>query len=225
MQQTALNLMAIAIFAMTLCVLLGPLLNLSPFVPAATTLAILGLATLDSLSWKGRGMTLLLDSLSPSQYRQRVVHHEAGHFLAAYLLGIPVTGYTLTAWEAFKQGYPGLGGVRFDTAALLEQKQDFREISLILERFCTVWMAGIAAEKLVYGQAQGGDDDRDQLREALRGLGLSESASQQKERWALLQAKNLLERHRASYEALVKAMENRASIADCHQAIGVQADR
>lgn len=122
MEQTALNVIAISIFAMTLSVLLGPLFHISPFIPAVTTLSVLGLTTLDGLAWNGRGITILLDILSGEQHRQRVIHHEAGHFLAAYFLGIPVTGYALSGWEAFKQGQPGLGGVMFDTTALLEKK-------------------------------------------------------------------------------------------------------
>ena len=37
----------------------------------------------------------------------------------------------------------------------------------------------------------------------------------QKERWALVQAKNLLESHRAEYDALVQAMIQRLPVADC----------
>ena len=219
MQQTALNLIAIGIFAMTLSSLLGPIFNISPVIPAVTTLGIMGLATIDTLSWENKGVTLLLDSLSSPQHRQRIVRHEAGHFLAAYFLGFPIAGYTLTAWEAFKQGQPGLGGVIFDTTALSEKAPDIREIRLLLDRFCTVWMAGIAAETLVYGDAKGGREDRQKIKEALMSAGLSESVYQQKERWALLQAKSLLEKYLDSYEALVKAMEERASVEECSQVI------
>ena len=219
MQQTALNLIAIGIFAMTLSSLLGPIFNISPVIPAVTTLGIMGLATIDTLSWENKGVTLLLDSLSSPQHRQRIVRHEAGHFLAAYFLGVPIAGYTLTAWEAFKQGQPGLGGVIFDTTALSEKALDIREMRLLLDRFCTVWMAGIAAETLVYGDAKGGGEDRQKIKEALMSAGLSESVYQQKERWALLQAKSLIEKYRDSYEALVKAMEGRGSVEECSQVI------
>lgn len=219
MQQTAFNLIAIGIFVMTLSVLLGPLLNISPVIPAVATLGILSLFTLDTLSWQGKGVTLLLDSLSSSQHRERVVRHEAGHFLVAYFLGIPVTGYTLTAWEALKQGYPGASGVRFDTDALSEKGNANGEMRLILDRFCTVWMAGIAAETLVYGNTEGGAEDKQKIRDALIPLGHSERECQQKQRWAQLQATTLLEKYQASYESLVNAMEQRASVTQCCQII------
>ncbi len=219
MQPAALNLIAIAVFAMTLSVYLVPLLHLSPFVPAAATLGVLGLVTVDGLTWQSRGMTLLLDTLAPAQQRQRIIYHEAGHFLSAYCLGIPITGYTLSAWEAFKQGQPGAGGVQFDTLDFLEKNQDLREVPLILERLSTVWMAGIAAEILSGGTATGGESDRQQLLEMLRWAGLPASSYAQKERFALLQAKNLLERQPKAYQALVEAMEKRASVEECYRVI------
>lgn len=215
MQQTSLNLVAIGVFLMTLSVFLVPLLNISPFIPAAATLGVMGLATLDTLGWQGRGVTLLLDRLAPIEYRQRVIHHEAGHFLAAYLLGIPIASYSITAWDALKQGQPGLGGVQFDRAAIEEKIQDPREFSLLIERLCTVWMAGIAAEKLTYGKAEGGDGDYQQLQMALRLAGVPENSYPQKQSWGLLQAKNLLERNQTAYDALVQAMSQRASVEEC----------
>ena len=215
MQQAALNITAITIFTITISVLAGPLLNISPAVPAAATFGILSLATIDTLGWNNRGATLLLDTLAPAEHRERVIRHEAGHFLTAYFLGIPITGYTLSAWEALKQGQPGLGGVMFDTSKLSEASQS-GEMRLILERFCTVWMAGIAAESLSYGKAEGGDEDRQKIREALKLKGLQ---AQQKENFALLQAKSLIEKHRNSYEALVQAMEKRAPVEECCRVI------
>ena len=219
MQQTALNLVAIAIFAMTFSSLLSPLFHISPFVPAAATFTLMGLATVDTLSWEGKGVTLLLDIFASRQQRQRVIHHEAGHFLTAYFLGIPITGYTLTAWEAFKQGKPGIGGVEFDTQALTEKPLNLGEMRLTLERFCTVWMAGIAAENLVYGSAEGGGEDLGRVRTVLNMAGFPETVYQQKERWAQLQANNLLEKHQQAYDALVIAMEERASVEECCQTI------
>lgn len=221
MQQTSLNLIAIGVFGMTLSTLLGPMFNISPAIPAITTLGVLSLATLDSFRFQGKGATLLLDWLAGtrSEHRDRIVRHEAGHFLVAYFLGIPITGYTVTAWEALKQGQPGLGGVIFDSQNLSLDAFNVREMRLTLERFCTVWMAGIAAENLVYGSAEGGMEDRQKLREALTSVGLVNSEFQLKERWATRQAQTIIEEHWASYEALVAAMEQRASVAECYQVI------
>ncbi|MFB8788497.1 MAG: ATP-dependent Zn protease [Potamolinea sp.] len=217
MQQTALNLIAIGIFVMTFSALLSPILNISPAIPAVTTLAVLSIATFDSFRLQGKGATLLLDWLAGvrSEHRDRIIRHEAGHFLVAYFLGIPITGYTLTAWEAFKQSQPGLGGVTFDTQTLSSETLPVGEMRLNLERFCTVWMAGIAAEKLIYGSAEGGVEDRQKLTEALISLGRPASESQIKERWAIRQAQSLIEQNLASYEALIVAMKQRASVADC----------
>lgn len=219
MPQTALNLIAIGIFTMTLSTLLSPILNISPVIPAAATFGILGLATVDTLSWNSRGVSLLLDLFASAEQRQRIINHEAGHFLTAYFLGIPITGYTLTAWEVIKQGQLGRGGVSFNTEALTVKPFNLEEMRLTLDRFCTVWMAGIAAEKIIYGDARGGAEDREQLKTALMLAGLPEAVFAQKERWARLQATNLLERHQKSYQALVEAMSNRASIEDCCLAI------
>ncbi|MGV2827189.1 ATP-dependent Zn protease [Myxosarcina sp. GI1(2024)] len=219
MPQTALNLVAIGIFTMTMSSLLSPLFNISPFVPAGATLGILGLATVDTLTWNSRGINLLLDLFATKQQRQRIIEHEAGHFLAAYFLGIPITGYTLTAWEVIKQGRVGSGGVDFDTEALTVEPFDLQQMRLTLDRCCTVWMAGIAAEKMIYGNATGGAEDRRQLKKALILAGLPEKVYPQKERWAKLQATSLLKRHQQSYQALVKAMTARASVEECCLAI------
>ncbi|BAZ50578.1 hypothetical protein NIES4103_31950 [Nostoc sp. NIES-4103] len=221
MSQTALNLVAISIFIMTLSVLLGPLVNLSPTVPALATFTILGIATLDSFSLQGKGGTIFLDwiaSFSP-KHRDRIIHHEAGHFLVAHLLGIPVTGYTLSAWEAWKQGQTGQGGVTFDDAELASQLENGKIGAQMLDRYCTLWMAGIAAETLVFENAEGGSDDKSKLAKVLQILGFSESVYQQKQRFHALQAKTLLEENWSSYQALVQAMRERASVTDCQSAI------
>lgn len=221
MSQTALNLVAISVFLMTFSALLGPFINLSPTVPALATFAILGIATLDSFSLQGKGGTILLDWIAgfSSEHRDRIIHHEAGHFLVAQLLGIPVTGYTLSAWEAWRQGQPGQGGVAFNDAELAAQLEKGSISAQMLDRYCTIWMAGIAAEALVYERAEGGGDDKTKLAQVLKSVGFSESAFQQKQRFHILQAKNHLQENWDSYQALVQAMQQRASVAECQNAI------
>lgn len=221
MSKTALNLIAISVFVLTLSSLLGPLFNLSPVVPAIATFGLLGIATLDSFSWQGQGGTLLLDWLASTspQHRERIVRHEAGHFLVASLLGIPVTGYALSAWSALKQGQSAQGGVSFDDQELACQLEQGTLSAQLLDRYCTIWMAGIAAETLVYDSAEGGADDRQKLRVVLTPLGFSASAQEQKQRWATLQAKTLLQENWLAYEAVVSAMQQRTELTECCRVI------
>lgn len=115
---------------------LGPLFNIPKAIPAIATFCLLGLATLDTFQWQGQGGTILLDLLAGSsrQKRDRILHHEAGHFLVAHLLGIPVTGYALKAWEAFKQGQSAQGGVRFEDEQLAYQLQNSILSAQLLDR-------------------------------------------------------------------------------------------
>ncbi|NEO84588.1 MAG: ATP-dependent Zn protease [Spirulina sp. SIO3F2] len=223
MQQTTLNLIALGIFLMTLSVVLGPLIHLPQSVPAIATLGVLVLATADRFVWQGLGGTLLVDFVArfSEEHRERILHHEAGHFLAAYLYEIPVTDYSLSAWEAFRQGQPGFGGVVFAAAApeasktLLEQQQQ-------VNRYCITLMAGIAAEQLEYQSVEGGGDDRRQLINALADLGLSGEAIRLKLQWAQVQAQGLIERNQAAYAGLVAAMRDRKPVADCLDLLAAQ---
>lgn len=221
MNQTALNLAAISVFLMTLSALLGPLINLSPTIPAIATFTILGLATFDSFSLQGKGGTIFLDWVSrfSPKYRDRIIHHEAGHFLVAHLLGIPVTGYTLSAWEAWRKGQSGQGSISFEDSELAAQLEQGKISHQTLERYCTILMAGIAAETLVFEGVEGGADDRRKLANVFKILGFSESVCQQKQRFHILQAKTLIQDNWVSYQALAQAIGQRAAIADCQKAI------
>ncbi|MGF1673939.1 MAG: ATP-dependent Zn protease [Rivularia sp. (in: cyanobacteria)] len=230
MDKTTLNLVAISIFLMTFSILLGPLIHLSPVVPAVATFAILAIATFDSWSLEGRGGTLFLDLIGgfSSEYRERILHHEAGHFLVAYILGVPVTGYSLSAWEALKQKQKGLGGVTFDDVELLSQFEKGTITTRILERYYTIWMAGIAAEKLVYNDYKGGADDKNKIMGVLNSLGFSKSTCEQKQRFSILQAKTLLENNWTAYQALVDMMRERTTVEECGKVLikqGVKSEK
>jgi hypothetical protein len=219
MNQLSLNVIAVSVFVMTLSVLLSPLLRIPEGVPATAILAVLSIATLDAVAWKSKGSTVLLDGLArfSAEHRDRVLHHEAGHFLVAHKLGFPITNYSLSAWEAFRKGNGGQGGVQFDASALEAELQSGQISSQMLDRLCMVWMAGIAAEQLKYGDVEGGEDDRFTLQQALVQLKLPPSSIENKQRWATLQAKNLLETNLSAYDNLLTALAQRAPVEQCYE--------
>jgi hypothetical protein len=217
MGQLTLNLIAISIFTVTMGMLVGPLVQIPQAVPVVAIALLAGIAVLDQASFNGTMGNLLINGLNrlSGDERERVIHHEAGHFLVAYLLTIPVTDYTLSAWDAWKKGLPGLGGVQFDTTDLEATLKTGQLPAQTLNRYCTVWMAGIAAEQLVYGQAQGGQDDRQKFSILWQQLQRPIQEGQVRQRWAALQAKTLLAKHQEAYTELVAAMAADQPVADC----------
>lgn len=204
--QLSLNLVAIAAGGLTFSILLGPFLHIPETVPAVITLTVLGLAALDQFGWQGLGADLLLDGLaqcSPA-YRQRLVRHEAGHFLVAHLLGFAPTDYSLSLWQAWRRGQGRHVGVSLTVPPQVTLPE--------LEQYCTVWMAGIAAEEWLYGQAEGGEADRQQVAAIAQTLKIDPTL---KQRQALLNAKQLLTTHTSAYESLVVAMSEQQSASDC----------
>jgi hypothetical protein len=213
-KQISFNLVAICVFAMTISSLVTPLLNISSTVPILTIFAIVVVTTIDGFFLKSTAATLILDVIAGTNpaYRQRIVEHEAGHFLVAHLLEIPITGYTLSAWESFRQGQSAQGGVMF-----APPPSDIS--SQLLQKYCTVWMAGIAAEKSIYDRSEGGSEDRQKLQGVLFRAGKQQQEIVHQENLAALQAKTIIQTHQAAYQALVISMNNRTAVADCCQEI------
>jgi hypothetical protein len=213
-KQISLNLVAICVFGMTISSLVAPLINISSTVPITAIFAIVVGATVDNFFLQSTLAILILDAIAGTKplYRQRIVNHEAGHFLVAYLLSIPITGYTLSAWESLRRGYSAQGGVMFAPPPANISTQ-------LLQQYYTVWMAGIAAEKLIYNRAEGGSEDRQKLQGVLFKAGKQHQEIVQQENLAILQAKTLIQTNWAAYQALVTAMNDRTTVADCCQAI------
>jgi hypothetical protein len=209
-KQISFNLVAICVFAMTLSSLVTPLLNISSTVPILMIFAIVVITTIDGFFLQSAAATILLDAIASTNpaYRQRIIEHEAGHFLVAHLLNIPITGYTLSAWESFQQGQSAQGGVMFAPPPVDISSQ-------LLQKYCTVWMAGIAAEKSIYSKSEGGTEDLQKLRGVLFLAGKQQQEIVNQENLATLQAKVLIKDHWVAYQALVTAMSNRTIVADC----------
>ncbi|WP_448561817.1 ATP-dependent Zn protease [Trichothermofontia sp.] len=221
MPQPVLNLFALTIFGLAMTALWGPIIHLTPFVPATAALTMLGLVAFDAVGLQGQGQGLLRDWIaqrSPT-YRQRILYHEAGHFLMAHLLQVPVTGYSLSAWEALRQGQPGQGGIRFDDSLLQAELSQGHLSAHWLNRYTQIWLAGIVAEEVVYGQALGGQDDRQHLATLWQSLQRSSTDRAYQERWAMYQVRQQLQTYRPVLDALVGALERRADVAACQQVI------
>ena len=218
-EDTGLNILAISIFTITLTVLLGPIFNISPFIPATITFVALSLVTVDTLAWQSQGVNLFINLFASKEQKQRIIYHEAGHFLLAHLYEIPILGYTLTPWEALKANIKNSasGGVVFDTSFLQNKPKNIRGVNLTIENFGVVLMAGIAAEKTIYDNSQGGKEDRQFFNSIYRDLGLQPLQYETKQRFAILQAKTIIEENKESYLALVEAMQKRLSVDNCQQ--------
>lgn len=97
-------------------------------------------------------LSAIIDKFSQvfPDYRSRVVAHEAGHFLAAYLLGIPIAGYSV---EIGKE-HTDLVDAKLQ-ARLFERTLGDEE----LDQLAVVAMAGLAAEGMKHEDVQGQSAD------------------------------------------------------------------
>ena len=224
MPENAINLIALVVGAMTLSTLVGPAVGLSPGITVAATALLLVGYSLDSFVWRSQGLALTLDWVdqrSPD-HRQRILHHEAGHLLVATLLDLEVTGYALSAWEAFRQGEGVQIGVRFRDARLEAGLASGQLPVETVNRYCQALMAGGAAEQLIYGNVEGGQEDVAQFRQLWRALGRSEEDCQRQQRLSAILARELIAAHRDCYDQLVEAMAERQSAQACRALVAPQ---
>ena len=190
-------------------------------------------AFMDKLLVNGAVFETATRTLMP-EYRKKVLRHEAGHFLCAYLLGCPVEGCVLSSWAALQDARFGgratgvSAGTSFFDRDLSEEMNGQRPLSRdSIDRYSVIVMGGIAAEAINFGRADGGAGDEMALVRFLssinpRGGGaVSWDAERIKNqaRWGAMQAVLLLRQYKASYDALVDALERGGDLGECIYAI------
>ncbi|XP_055803292.1 uncharacterized protein LOC129872344 isoform X3 [Solanum dulcamara] len=186
-------------------------LDLSPQQILFVSLGVLFLWTLDLVSFNGGVGALVLDTIGHTfsqKYHNRVIQHEAGHFLIAYLLGILPKGYTLTSLDALKK--EGSLNIQAGTAFV-----DFEFIEEMLNRFSCIALAGVATEYLLFGYAEGGLSDINQLDALLKSLGFTQKKADSQVRWAVLNTILILRRHEKAQSKLAEAMTQGKSVGVC----------
>lgn len=188
------------------------------------------IAVVDRLFVNGAVLESLLKILSPGT-QAKIVRHEAGHFLAAYLLGCPVEGIVLSAWAALQDRRFGTrqvsAGTSFFDPQLSQQiNTQSRVTRSSIDRYSIIVMAGIAAEADFYGRADGGAGDEmalvaflSQLNAGSKGKTWNSDSIRNQARWGALQAVLLLRHYKEAYAALVDALERGGTLGDCIYAI------
>ena len=173
--------------------------------PVAAGLAVAALA--DQIVMGGAVGERLARLVVPA-YGERVVVHEAGHLVAAYLLGCPVRGVVLSASEAQRKGIPGQAGTVFFDEDLDRGARGGGFTAESVDRWSVVVMAGIAAEALRYGQAEGGSADEAALAGVVAALNppWTEAQLRNQARWAAAEAVALLRGHKDAHDAVTRAL-------------------
>lgn len=183
------------------------------------------LGVLDKLLVNGAVLESIVRTVQPS-ITQKILKHEAGHFLCAYLLGCPVEGCVTSAWSALQDSRFSQRGVSAGTSffdADLSQEMNNRRLvsRSSLDRYSIIVMGGIAAEALSFGQADGGAGDEMALVAFLSQLGGSwnDATIRNQARWGALQAVLLLQKYKPCHDALAEALEQGGTLGDCVYAI------
>ncbi|OIS96682.1 PREDICTED: uncharacterized protein LOC109234110 [Nicotiana attenuata] len=174
--------------------------------------AVLGLAMLDAIVLGGSCLAQISSFWPP--YKRRICVHEAGHLLVAYLMGCPIRGVILDPIVAMQMGIQGQAGTQFWDEKLQNELAEGRLSSTAFDRYCMVLFAGIAAEALIYGEAEGGENDENLFRSIciLLEPPLSVAQMSNQARWSVLQSYNLLKWHKHAHRAAVKAIESGCSL-------------
>ncbi|XP_047081668.1 uncharacterized protein LOC124692357 isoform X2 [Lolium rigidum] len=172
----------------------------------------------------GGARNLVLDTLGHSlsqKYHNRVIEHEAGHFLIAYLLGVLPKEYTITSLETLKKkgSLNVQAGTAFVDFEFVEEINSGKLSAKMLNKFSCIALAGVATEYLLYGYAEGGLADVNKLDGLFKSLGFTQNKADSQVRWAVLNTILLLRRHEKARSKLAEAMSSGISVGSCIQVI------
>jgi hypothetical protein len=186
----------VAVLVVTLLALLGPLLGLSPWFTTALVALALTSLTVDAARFGGRGGHLLAETLPGGLLRlRRIALHEAGHVLVAEREGVAVAAIHVGSLACLRAGLSAGG------TTVLAPPGSARLPLEELRRWSRVLLAGMAAESLVYGESEGGADDRSLLGRLWGLSGQDVATAQMEQRRARREVEQWLRGERFRLEA------------------------
>ena len=186
----------VAVLVVTLLALLGPLLGLSPWFTTALVALALTTLTVDAARFGGRGGHLLAETLPGGLLRlRRIALHEAGHVLVAEREGVAVAAIHVGSLACLRAGLSAGG------TTVLAPPGSARLPLEELRRWSRVLLAGMAAESLVYGESEGGADDRSLLGRLWGLSGQDVATAQMEQRRARREVEQWLRAERFRLEA------------------------
>ncbi|EMS52575.1 hypothetical protein CFC21_098825 [Triticum aestivum] len=198
--------------------------ELSQLQALLTFVGLLFVWSVDLIYYNGGGRNLVLDTIAHSlseKYHNRVIEHEAGHFLIAYLLGVLPKEYTITCLDTLmKQGSLNVqAGTAFVDFEFVEEINTGKLSAKMLNKFSCIALAGVATEYLLYGYAEGGLDDVNKLDGLFKSLGFTQNKADSQVRWAVLNIVLILRRHEKARSKLKEAMSSGRSVGSCIEVI------
>ena len=186
----------VAVLVVTLLALVGPLLGLSPWFTTALVALALTSLTVDAARFGGRGGHLLAETLPGGLLRlRRIALHEAGHVLVAEREGVAVAAIHVGSLACLRAGLSAGG------TTVLAPPGSARLPLEELRRWSRVLLAGMAAESLVYGESEGGADDRSLLGRLWGLSGQDVATAQMEQRRARREVEQWLRGERTRLEA------------------------
>ena len=185
----------VAVFVVSLMAVVGPLLGLSPWITSLLVLLSLGFLTVDAARFSGRGGHLLAEALPGGLGRlRRIAIHEAAHALVAHQEGLAVGAGHVGSLACLRAGLAAGG------TTVLEPPASARLPLEELRRWGRVLLAGMAAEALIYGDSEGGADDRSLLGRLWGLSGHDADTAQREQRRARREVEQWLRQQRSSLE-------------------------
>ena len=186
----------VAVLVVTLLALVGPLLGLSPWFTTALVALALTSLTVDAARFGGRVGHLLAETLPGGLLRlRRIALHEAGHVLVAEREGVAVAAIHVGSLACLRAGLSAGG------TTVLAPPGSARLPLEELRRWSRVLLAGMAAESLVYGESEGGADDRSLLGKLWGLSGQDVATAQMEQRRARREVDQWLRGERSRLEA------------------------
>jgi hypothetical protein len=185
----------LAVFAVSVVAVVGPLLGLSPWWPTLAAGLALAALTADAAVLGGRGGHVVAEALPGGLGRlRRIAIHEAAHFLVAQAEALPVGRVLVGSWAALQAGINSGGSTEFPLP--VATKMPLAD----LRRWSRVLLAGMVAEEMVYGASVGGADDRAKLGRLWGLSGYDVTTAQREQRQARREVTTWLRQRRQELE-------------------------